>query len=115
MTICRFLCWMLCIALLLSAGCTSLAVRDVTSSQDNLSVHVSNSGDSVTAGIQVRAYQIRDMEQRELTNTGVTAVLEKGENTILVPLRLEPGTYKLYVYVTINNERKTASIKDIVV
>jgi hypothetical protein len=115
MAMCRFLCIILCIVFLLSAGCTSLAIRDVTPSRDNLTVHVSNSGDPVTAGIQIRVYQIRNMKQEELTNTGVTADLEKGENSVIVPIGLEPGTYKLFVYATINNERKTASIKDIVV
>ncbi|OPY38474.1 MAG: hypothetical protein A4E35_00897 [Methanoregula sp. PtaU1.Bin051] len=115
MTSCRFLCCMLCIAFLITAGCTSLAIGEVTSSQDHLTVHIVNSGNPVTAGLQVRTYEIRNMEQRELTNTVVTAMLEKGENSVAVPLHLEPGTYKLYIYLTINNERKTASIKDVVV
>jgi hypothetical protein len=112
---CRFLCCVLIILFILCAGCASLAVSDVTATRDNLTVHVTNSGDPVAAGVQVRIYQIRNMAQEELTNTGVPVTLARGENSVSIPIRLEPGTYKLYVYVTINSERKTASIKDIVI
>jgi hypothetical protein len=115
MSACRFLFCVLCILFILCAGCTSLAVGNVAPVQDGLLVHVTNSGDPVEAGVQVRVYQIRDMEQRELTNTGIPVMLGRGENAVNVPVRLEPGTYKLYIYVTVNSERKTASIKDIVV
>ncbi|WAC04209.1 MAG: hypothetical protein OS112_06975 [Methanoregula sp.] len=106
---------MLCIILVLSAGCTSLAIGDVTPADGGVRVHVTNSGDPIQAGIQVRVFRINDLAQKELTNTGVPVNLHRGENDITVPVRLEPGTYKLYVYVTTNGERKTASIKDIVV
>jgi urease beta subunit len=106
---------MLCIILVLSAGCTSLAIGDVTPTDQGMMVHVTNSGDPINAGIQVRVFRIHDLMQQELTNTGVTATLNQGENVVNVPVRVEPGTYKLYVYVTMNGERKTASIKDIVV
>jgi len=97
------------------SGCATLAVGNVTSSQDNLSIEVSNSGTPVDTGVQVRVYQIRGMAQEELVVTGVPASLKKGENTVIVPVHLDPGTYKVYIYVTINNERQTASIKDLVV
>lgn len=106
---------MLWIFFILSMGCTSFAVGQVIPTKDGLFTHVTNDGDPVDAGIQVRVYQIHGMEQRELTNTGVTAELNRGDNVVFVPVHLEPGTYKLQVYVTINGERKTASIKDIVI
>lgn len=115
MSACRYFFCVLCIIFLLSAGCTSLAVGDVTAGQDRLTIHVTNPGEPVEAGLQVRIYQIRDMVQTELTNTGVPVTLARGDNAVTVPVRLAPGTYKLYVYVTINSERQTASIKDIVI
>jgi hypothetical protein len=101
--------------IVLSAGCTSLAIGDVTYRDKGLSVHVSNSGDPVDAGIQVRVYEIKDLNQRELTVTGIPVSVKKGENEFTVPVMLEPGTYKLYVYLTVNGERRTAGIKDIVI
>ncbi|MCX6686418.1 MAG: hypothetical protein NTV10_07270 [Methanoregula sp.] len=100
----------------LSAGCMSLAVGDVSyRNQQGLVVHVSNSGDPVDAGIQVRIYEIKDLNQRELTVTGIPVSVKEGENEFSLPVLLEPGTYKLYVYVTVNGERRTASIKDLVI
>lgn len=115
MSSCRLPLCLLCIILVLSAGCMSLAIGDVTPTDGGVKVHVTNSGDPIQAGIQVRVFRINDLAQQELTNTGVTVTLNRGENDITVPVRLEPGSYKLYVYVTMNGERKTASIKDIVV
>lgn len=111
----RFLCCVLCFTLAFCSGCTSLSVGNVTTSQDNLLIEVSNTGSPVDTGVQVRVYQIRGLAQEELTNTGVPATLKRGNNIVTVPLRLDPGTYKVYVYVTVNNERQTASIKDLVI
>ncbi len=105
----------LCIFFILACGCTSLAVGDAAWKEGALSIHVSNNGDPVEAGIQVRVYQIDGLNQKELTNTGIPVTLARGDNTVNIPVSLEPGTYKLYVYVTINSERQTASIKDLVV
>ena len=115
MSSCRSLLCMLCILLVLSAGCTSLAIGDVTQTNEGMKVHVTNPGDPIHAGVQVRVFSVHNLAQQELTNTGVTVTLDQGENVVTVPVRLERGTYKLYVYVTMNGERKTASIKDIVV
>jgi len=111
----RFLCCVLCLLLAFCSGCTSLSVGSVAASKDNLSINVRNTGSPVDAGVQVRIYQISGLEQKELTVTGVPATLIQGENTVSVPLHLEPGMYKAYIYVTVDNERQTASIKDLVI
>jgi hypothetical protein len=45
--------------------------------------------------------------------TGVK--LKNGENTVKIPVSLQPGTYKLNIYLIQEGERKTAVIRDIVV
>lgn len=108
-------CGVLSLLFIVCAGCASLAVGDVSLSQDNLSVHITNPGEPVDAGVQVRVSRIQDMVQKEVANTVVSAKLARGENAVSIPLRLDPGTYKLWVYIIINNERNTATIKDLVV
>jgi hypothetical protein len=103
------------VLIILSTGCTSLAIGDVSYHSRELSVHVSNSGDPFDGGIQVRIYEIKNLNQQELTVTGIPVSVKKGENEFTVPVPLEPGTYKIYVYLTEDGERKTASIRDIVV
>ena len=103
------------VLIILSTGCTSLAIGDVSYHNQVLTVHVSNSGDPFNGGIQVRIYEIKNLNQRELTVTGIPVSVKKGENDFTVPVPLEPGTYKIYVYLTADGERRTASIRDIVV
>lgn len=103
------------ILILLSAGCTSLALGDVSYHNGVLTVHASNSGDPFNGGIQVRIYEIKDLSQHELTVTGIPVSVLNGENSFAIPVELEPGSYKLYIYLTANGERRSAGIKDIVV
>ena len=44
-----------------------------------------------------------------------SAKLNTGDNTVLIPVVLAPGNYKLKMYLIQNGERKTAVIRDIVV
>jgi hypothetical protein len=107
---------LLCAAVFLAgAGCLSLSVGSVSYDNGNLSVIVTNSGDPVDAGVQVRIFQVDGMAQREQEMTGTPVSLAHGTNTVPVPVMLEPGTYKIYVYLTINGERQAAVIRDIMV
>jgi hypothetical protein len=101
--------------LLFSAGCTSLAVNTVGYNRGNLSVSVTNNGNPVDAGIQVRIFQVNGLSQQEREVTGTPVHLDQGTGLIEIPVQLDPGSYKLYVYLTINGERQTAVIRDIVV
>ena len=111
---CLFLGFFL-ILLLAVAGCTTLSVGDVSYGAGNLSVTISGTGDKVDTGIQVRVYELNEFEQHELLTTGTTVTLTGTETTIAIPLHLDPGRYKIYVYVTSSGERETAVIRDITV
>jgi len=103
------------ILFLAAAGCTTLPVGDVSYGADNLTITITNTGEPVDIGVQVRVYTVNEYEQRELLTAGTTAALTGTENTIRVPLHLDPGRYKIYVYITKNEQRMTAVIRDITV
>ncbi|MEN6395026.1 MAG: hypothetical protein ABFC78_00905 [Methanoregula sp.] len=103
------------ILFLAAAGCTTLPVGDVSYGADNLTVSITNTGEPVDIGVQVRVYTLNEYEQRELLTAGTTATLTGTENTIKVPLHLDPGRYKIYVYITEHDQRMTAVIRDITV
>ncbi|MGD1004126.1 MAG: hypothetical protein ABR887_01745 [Methanoregulaceae archaeon] len=108
--------FLICVLLVLSCGCISLAIGDVSYRNDRLSVHVTNDGDTLeNAGIQVRIFEIKDLNQHELTNIVIPVSVVKGENDFTVPVNLQPGAYKLYVYLSVNGDRRAASIKDLVI
>ena len=71
--------------------------------------------DPVNTGVQVRVYKLDEFEQHELLTTGITSTLKGTENTVEIPLRLDPGRYKIYVYLTTNGQREAAVIRDITV
>jgi len=103
------------VLLLLTAGCTTLPIGDVAYNAGKMIVTINNPGDPVDIGIQVRVYTINEFEQHELLTTGTTVTLARNENTVTIPVHLDPGKYKVYVYLTINEKRETAVIRDITV
>jgi len=105
-----------CLTLLLvSAGCSTLSVGDVTYGDGNLSVAIAGTGAPENIGVQVRVFALDEFGQRELLTTGTTAQIGGNKDTVDIPVSLAPGRYKLYVYLTRDGERETAVIRDIAV
>jgi hypothetical protein len=103
-----------CLSLLLAAaGCSTLSVGDVTYGNGNLSVAVAGTGTPENIGVQVRIFAIDEFGQHELLTTGTTVPVAGKGKVIDIPVSLEPGRYKLYVYLIRNGERETAVIRDI--
>jgi len=106
---------LLCIMLVIIAGCASPAIDEARYYNGNIIVNLSSSDNSADARIQVTIYQIRDLHQNEYRVVYAPVLLTKGQNQVFIPVSLEPGSYKLYIYLILNGERKTAVIRDIVV
>lgn len=105
----------LCVLLVVLSGCTSLAVGDARYHNGGISVNLNSSSTMPDAFMQVTIYQVKDLQQQEYFVVTSPVNLESGENTVFFPARLEPGTYKLRIYLIHDSERKTAVIRDIVV
>ncbi|MGA2162287.1 MAG: hypothetical protein ABSG28_08875 [Methanoregula sp.] len=105
----------LLVLLLAAAGCTTLSVGNVSYSTGNLSVTIASSGTPVNTGVQVRVFKLDEFEQHELLTTGTMVMLTGPVNTVAIPLHLDPGRYKIYVYITTNGQREAAVIRDIAV
>jgi hypothetical protein len=105
----------LCVLLVVLSGCTSPAVGDARYHNEGISVNLNSSSTMPDAFIQVTIYQIKDLQQQEFLVVTSPVNLKQGANTVFFPARLEPGTYKLRIYLIHEGERKTAVIRDIVV
>ena len=105
----------LLLPVLFFAGCVSTPVGNVSYADGNMTVAVAHTGTPMNAGVQVRIFSLGEFEQHELLTTGTDLTLVEGENSAILPVRLDPGRYKLYVYLTANGEREAAVIRDIVV
>jgi hypothetical protein len=99
----------------LCAGCLSTGVGDTWYSNNSVMVNISHTGDPSDVSVQVTVYRITNLTQEKDTIVSTPVTMVNGENTVAIPLRLEPGSYKLYVYVLGNGDRKAAVIRDIVV
>jgi len=103
------------ILLALCAGCMSTTVGDAGYDNNSVMVHVTHSGEPADVTMQVTIYRIANLTQEKFTVASVPVTLRNGENTVVAPVRLGPGNYKLYVYILGDGDRKTAVIRDIVV
>jgi hypothetical protein len=109
------LCGFFLLLFLAAAGCTTYSVGDVSYGNGNLTVEVAGPGTPTDVGVQVTVYALDAFSQHAFVTTGTTATLTGSENTVMIPVQLPPGNYKIYVYITENGGRKTAVIRDITV
>jgi hypothetical protein len=96
-------------------GCVSTSIGDVSYADGGISAKINNPEGPSDAFIQVTIYQITGLSQQEYSTVMAPAKLVSGDNTVLIPVSLGSGNYKLKMYLIQNGERKTAVIRDIVV
>jgi hypothetical protein len=100
---------------LFSAACVSTTIGKAAYSGSGLSLSLSHTGEPSEGYIQVTVYEVKDNQQVETDVFYAPLALQQGDTTAFIPGTLEPGQYKLYIYLIQNGERKTAAIRDIVV
>ena len=101
--------------LALSPGCLSTSIGGVAYDGTNLTVQVTEAGGPEDAALQVSVYRIQDFRQVETGRDIHPVLLRQGTNTLTVPLALGEGTYRLYLYIIIDNARRASVIRDITV
>jgi len=99
----------------LSMGCLSVSIGKVTYDGSNLQVQVTNTAGPGDAALQVNVFRFQDFRQVEVTRMTLPVRLGKGTGSYTLPLALDEGTYRLYLYVTMGNDRRASVIQDITV
>jgi len=98
-----------------TAGCVSTSVGDARYSGSDLLLSFTHNGAPSEGYVQVTIYRIQDNMQEEAETRYTSLNLQPGENIASVNGTLEPGQYKLYIYLIQDGERKAAAIRDITV
>jgi hypothetical protein len=111
----RPLFYVFCVLLVLLSGCISTEVGDARYQNNGIVVNLNSSSAMQDAFMQVTIYEVKGLQQQESLVVNTPVNLVPGENTVFFPVWLEPGSYKLRIYLIHNGERKTAVIRDIVV
>ena len=99
----------------ISTGCLSVSIGRAAYDGSTLHVQVTNAGGAADAALQVNVFRFQDFRQVEVTRETLPVRLERGTATYSIPLALDDGTFRLYLYVTTGNDRRASVIQDITV
>jgi hypothetical protein len=105
----------LSLILCLCAGCTSTTVGNAWYENESVRTMITHTGEPADIHVQVTVYRISSLTQEQYTVLNAPVTLSRGDNLVTIPGNLPSGTYKLYIYVLGDNDRKTAVIRDITV
>lgn len=108
-------CLVFLVVMLLCSGCSTIDFGNAEYANTTISLPITNTGSPSEGHVQVTVYRIIHNQQQETDVLYAPLTLKQGENTARIPGTLEPGQYKLYVYLIQNGERKAATIRDLVV
>ncbi|WP_148208201.1 hypothetical protein [Methanosphaerula palustris] len=78
-----------------------------------LHLNVSGAENRTDAVLQVTVYALQDLQQQEIYKQADYISVKKGENSYTESMTLDPGSYRVYLYLTYGNERKAAVIRDL--
>jgi hypothetical protein len=104
-----------CLLLVVTAGCSSPAIETARYQNEGIAVSLTSDTGIPDAWMQVTIYRITDLRQEEYRVVNAPVTLKNGKNEVYLSAPLEPGRYKLYIYLIRNGQRTTAVIRDIVV
>lgn len=94
-------------------GCMTTEFGDISYTPGALHMNVSGAENRTDAVLQVTIYALQDLQQQEVYKHADYVSVTKGQNTFTEPVSLEPGSYRVYLYLTYGNERKAAVIRDL--
>ena len=99
----------------LSPACLSTSIGGVSYDGQNLSVQVTDAKGPEDAALQVSVYRTDNFRQVEVTRQIFPVSLGQGTTVHSVPLALGEGTYRLNLYIIVENARRAGVIRDITV
>jgi hypothetical protein len=99
----------------IGAGCLTASIGEVSYGQNALYISATNQDPTARAVLQVTVFQVHNLEQTEIFRNAEFIQFESGTHEYQMPLTLSPGTYKIYIYITVNGDSKARVIRDLVV
>lgn len=96
----------------LSSGCIGGFFRDVTCDGNEIVATGDWNGGPTEGVFQVIIFRLEGITQNEVASKTLLVDLSQGENRIVMPVDLEPGSYKFFVYLFVDGERKAGIIRE---
>ncbi|WP_157199056.1 hypothetical protein [Methanolacinia paynteri] len=94
-------------------GCLTYSFGDVAYDNGSLDIEIINDGEPADVSVQVTVFDLAGFRQVEAGRYINFVSLEPGDNTYSLPVELEPGNYKLYLYILEDGRRSSAVIRNI--
>jgi hypothetical protein len=99
----------------ITAGCMTASIGEVSYRQNALYITATNQDPTVQAVLQITVYRVDNLVQTEIFRQAEFIQFESGTREYQMPVTLDTGTYKLYIYITVNGDSKARVIRDLVV
>jgi hypothetical protein len=97
------------------AGCMTASIGEVSYRQNSLYLTATNEDPTTQAVLQVTVFRVENLVQTEIFRKADFIQFESGTHEYRMPIRLEPGTYKTYIYITVDGDSKARVVRDLVV
>ena len=98
-----------------TSGCTNYSFGDIKYNDSVLNFQVYNNGEEKYSTVQITIFSLTDFRQKEYTKCLDTFSLKPGLNEYSFNVKLEKGSYKMYLYILEDKKRASAEIRDITV
>jgi hypothetical protein len=95
------------------AGCLDEPIGQVTYDGQQLVIEAQNDGVSSQAVLEVKVYRAESLGQTEVFSKVEYVQFNAGANEFRVPVDLDSGTYKAYIYLSTENGRRGSVIRDL--
>ncbi|MDD1677596.1 MAG: hypothetical protein LUO93_00230 [Methanomicrobiales archaeon] len=99
----------------ITAGCMTASVGEVSYRQNTLHISATNQDPATQAVLQVTIFRVENLVQTEIFRQAEFIQFESGTREYQMPVTLDPGTYKIYIYITVNGDSKARVVRDLVV
>ena len=104
---------LLLVVIAVSAGCVTYSIGTVSYDGDAVHVCVDNKGEVRDAAMQITVFDLSGFKQVEVNKIVRSVHLDAGLNDVAFDVDLQPGPYRLFIYMMEGGERLGCVIEDI--
>jgi hypothetical protein len=97
-----------------TAGCLSTTIGAATYDGKALHISADSTSDPVeNAVLQVVVMEVEALSQTEVFKEARYVNLDRGTNEYTVPVALQPGTYKVFITIFVESDRRASVIREL--
>lgn len=96
-----------------SAGCLTYSIGTVLYDGSAVHVSVDNKGEARDAAMQITVFDLSGFKQVEVNKIVRSVHLDAGMNDVAFDAALQPGSYRLFIYMMEDGERLGCVIEDL--